>query len=342
MHINNSPLVFFISHAIFFKKALQSPSHISTHQSQFVSKFLVNMDFKLSLQLLFLLLASVAPHVISARDLHIRKSSRFSLPRQLLGSRKGHNIEGTHNVKTYLRRYGYLSSNVVETNDDNAFDDDLESAVKRYQKFFKLNVSGILDADTLHLMSQPRCSVPDVFDDKIVNATGSRRAIGTLYTFFPGEPKWSREKLKYAFINDFPSYFEEPVNQALKDWALYSPFEFTEVDHDAEADIRISFELGDHGDGHPFINGSGVLAHAFAPENGRLHFNSMMSWSNGAVDETFDVRSVAMHELGHNLGLGHSTSKQAIMFPTIPPATVKEINFDDIDGLNELYGNYLG
>ena len=65
-----------------------------------------------------------------------------------------------------------------------------------------------------------------------------------------------------------------------------------------------------HGDGYPFDGPGGVLAHTFfpAPPNpepiaGDMHFDDSESWHIGSDTDLF---SVALHELGHSLGLGHA------------------------------------
>uniref|UniRef100_A0A9I9DP58 Peptidase metallopeptidase domain-containing protein n=1 Tax=Cucumis melo TaxID=3656 RepID=A0A9I9DP58_CUCME len=303
------------------------------------------MDFKSFYLQLFLLLTSLSLfHPISSRDLnHIHGPSQFLFPKYLLGSRKGHNIEGTHAIKTYLQHYGYLSKNynIIDTNGvyNNAYDEQLECSVKKYQKFFKLNESGILDRETLSQMSQPRCSVPDIFEseDNETSITTSNLHIRSRYAFFPGRPKWSDSRnLTYSLIKNFPEKFEAAIVDAFMLWFLRSRFCFTYVSEGQKSDITISFEVGDHGDGHPFKGG--VLAHAFSPEDGRLHFNGDKSFSSDLEEGKYHIRTVAAHELGHSLGLAHTNIEAAIMYPTLPSNFSKILSQDDVDGLWNFYG----
>ncbi|XP_022133607.1 metalloendoproteinase 1-like [Momordica charantia] len=292
--------------------------------------------FSLQLQVLFLLLACIAPHVILARDLGTHKSYRRLFPQYLEGSRKGHNIQGIHDVKLYLQRYGYMSANSVQPN-DNAFDDALESGLKKYQQFFKLNVSGILERETLVLMSQPRCGCSDMFDAE--NHEVNKANTSSHYTFFPRNRKWpaNRHYLTYGFIHNFPTNFMTPVVRAFEDWDFNTLFSFTQAPHVQAANIVLSFERGYHGDRFPFDGRWGVLAHAFGPNDGRVHFDADENWVVGMVADGFDVQMVALHELGHVLGLKHSADSQAIMWPYMEPNTVKGLSGDDIEGIRALY-----
>ena len=82
----------------------------------------------------------------------------------------------------------------------------------------------------------------------------------------------------------------------------------------------------------------GVLAHAFAPRDGRVHMDNDERWvfhdTNGA-----ELEVVLTHELGHALGLSHSTVRGSIMAPFyIPYRENFELHIDDIAGMQYLYG----
>lgn len=127
------------------------------------------------------------------------------------------------------------------------------------------------------------------------------------------------------------------MGRAFKTWGAHTHFNFSRASKYKKADIKISFRSGDHGDGHSFDGVGGVIAHGFAPTDGRLHFDAIESWAVGAVADSFDLETVALHEIGHLLGLHHSSVEGAIMWPSIMEGTTKGLDADDIAGINALY-----
>lgn len=105
------------------------------------------------------------------------------------------------------------------------------------------------------------------------------------------------------------------------------------------ADLKIGFFSGNHGDGIPFDGRGGTLGHSFAPTVGWTHFDSDERWAiNPPSPEFFDIESVAVHEFGHLLGLAHSSDPNAIMFPSLRGGQRKvTLTEDDIQGIRFLY-----
>ena len=271
------------------------------------------------------------------------------------GLRRGSNGAGIGDVKSYLRRYGYLASaaaaerfgirsfpgpvGLSPVGDDSGsadFDDLTAAALRNFQKFNRLPETGELDPATAERMNQPRCGCPDTV------------------AFAAAGQKWSTTNLRYAFQNfssDLPSAtIVTAIEQAFALWAAETPLRFTQVAMAAGPEIIIRFVSGDHGDGAPFDGAGGVLAHAFFPPTppnaptaiqGDTHFDDAETWTVTVPPPAgqFDLVTVAAHEFGHALGLGHSSVAGAIMEPFYG-GPHRFLSADDIAGIQSLYGGY--
>ncbi|MFJ9468214.1 matrixin family metalloprotease [Streptomyces caniferus] len=129
---------------------------------------------------------------------------------------------------------------------------------------------------------------------------------------------------------------ENALAKAMNTWAKVSKLRFTKTTS-SQANIKIGFYTGDHGDNAAFDGRGGVLAHAYEPHWGMLHFDDRESWSTTAQSGRTGLDSVALHELGHILGLGHSANPKSVMYPyyTVPKTTLGQ---EDIQRIQALYG----
>ncbi|KAL1563089.1 metalloendoproteinase 2-MMP-like [Salvia divinorum] len=266
--------------------------------------------------------------------------SAFDFIKNLEGCGKGNATQGIYQLKTYLKRFGYIE-HLSETQANNdVFDDILESAIKTYQANYKIKPTGIIDAATVSRMTAPRCGVADIING--VNHMRHRSSmIHTVshYAYVTGN-KWepSNRHLTYKFLGDFPEVAKLPAALAFKRWASVTRFTFSEVEGLERSDLTLEFVRRDHGDGLPFDGEGGVLAHAFYPTNGRLHFDLDDKWFYLFINKNAtDLLSVSLHEIGHLLGLQHSTVEAAIMYPTFKRGETKDLDQDDILGIKALY-----
>uniref|UniRef100_A0A8C2RKQ5 Matrix metalloproteinase-14 n=1 Tax=Capra hircus TaxID=9925 RepID=A0A8C2RKQ5_CAPHI len=105
--------------------------------------------------------------------------------------------------------------------------------------------------------------------------------------------------------------------------------------------LFLFFLKQEHRDAYPFDGPWGILAHAFAPGaglGGDAHFDEAETWTKGRKGPNLFL--VAVHEIGHSLGLGHSSDTSAIMFPSYRHIDYKifHLSADDIHGIQSLYG----
>ncbi|KAA0039721.1 metalloendoproteinase 1-MMP [Cucumis melo var. makuwa] len=265
---------------------------------------------------------------------------------RFLDAGKGTEVSGMSELKKYLNRFGYLPI-PPQNNFSDIFDDQFVSALSLYQNRLGLSVTGKLDSETIASIMSPRCGISDLTK---INNNGSTIHSTRRYAFFNGQPRWIRSStLTYALSPDYTidyltsSEIRKVVRRSFSRWSAVIPLNFTESSDYDSSDIRIGFYRGDHGDGEAFDGVLGVLAHAFSPENGRLHLDAAERWAVDFEKEkskvAVDLESVVTHEIGHVLGLAHSTVKESVMYPSLSPRGKKvDLRIDDVEGIQVLYG----
>lgn len=141
-----------------------------------------------------------------------------------------------------------------------------------------------------------------------------------------------------------PAGFDTQIRAAFDAWSAVANLTFVFVPADngvafngagTNADIRIG--------GHAFDGPSGTLAHGFFPPNngntaaGDIHLDSTDNWALSQVGPGFDLFTVFAHELGHALGLAHSSVPNSLMNPFYTEA-FRGPQADDIAGMRFIYG----
>ena len=175
--------------------------------------------------------------------------------------------------------------------------------------------------------------------------------------------KWSDSSITWSFATSTYSsdasipfsqsisgQYQDAIRGALQQWSSVSGLTFAQVadapDAGSAADIRIGFgalntpSTGTIGDTHMRWTGAGTLLPGVVV---RLEDPSQLALAPGdggaytyAGTQT-TLQQVALHEIGHALGLDHSSDSSSAMYASSGPAN-RAPNGSDIAGIQSLYG----
>lgn len=151
--------------------------------------------------------------------------------------------------------------------------------------------------------------------------------------------------LGYAFGSITPKVpallVQSEMVRALNEWAKHTNVIFQPATvASAPRTVLMKFVSGAHGDAYPFDGPGGILAHTFYPVPinaesiaGDMHLDADENWHAGG---DIDIYSVALHEAGHAIGLGHSDKPGDVMYPYY--RSNMSLSANDIGAARTMYG----
>jgi hypothetical protein len=172
---------------------------------------------------------------------------------------------------------------------------------------------------------------------------------GTLIGYNQNGPIYSTLFQDFNARFGSPAAWQKPIELAAQAWADATNINFSVVGDDG---VPIGTVGGDDEQGDPNIGdiriagfqdtGAPYLAQAFQPPPandyslaGDMWFNTNQPFHIGT---TYDLFTVAAHEIGHALGMDHSANPSAIMAP-VYPGTRTALTSDDIAGIEAIYSD---
>ncbi|MCF6254608.1 MAG: matrixin family metalloprotease [Thiomicrorhabdus sp.] len=159
------------------------------------------------------------------------------------------------------------------------------------------------------------------------------------YSFADWNYSCGRESSCFSLTDFMPTGYQEVIGSAFDAWADVSNLSFNQV-ADQSGDIvlggefidGVGSELAHAGIGvNDFSNGTETISYI---SSGFVHFDSDEPWSLDGSER--DLYSVALHEIGHALGLDHSDDSSALMYRLY--TGTNSLQEDDIAGIQYLYG----
>jgi peptidoglycan hydrolase-like protein with peptidoglycan-binding domain len=240
-------------------------------------------------------------------------------------------------VQEYLTKYGYFPNRelaqeypawrplVSESPTPGVFDAHTHHAVRSLQVNSGLNDTGVVDADTRSLLQAGRCGVPDGI-----------AAIDSASKFAHNGDKWSSTSLTWKVMNaDDVTLIEAHAAAAgaFASWAAQTALTFTEHTGTGGADITIGFGFWDG-------SGGKIARCTLNSLGGNMLIDTSEAWSVATPTPggTYDLQTVMLHELGHCLGLDHSSMSGATMRSSTSVGNQdRTLNIDDNVGISSIY-----
>ena len=131
--------------------------------------------------------------------------------------------------------------------------------------------------------------------------------------------------------------FQTAVRAAFDEWASVANLEFVESDDTSGVDVRIGF--GDLDGARGVLATTDYFYSGTMLKESFIRFDTAESWQSSLTSNgQTPTYLVALHEIGHALGLGHSTTGTDTVMKATLNRAAEGLGADDIEGIQKLYG----
>ena len=231
--------------------------------------------------------------------------ARILLIQVIVASR---NIYKDEFLINYLHTFGYLKETDGNSSLTTLKEDEVKDGVRLFKEYWNIR-DAATDEEIMEAMKRPRCGITD-----------------DVWEYKSTPQMWSKDTLKWYFhlaLSDMLG----TINKGFQEWSKVTNITFVRTydKHDADILIRNSPNF------HTFLRnenetceyklGGTVLGHAYFPTADQtpkeIHLSKHLRWYNGLGDipeNHYSLYWILMHEVGHALGLTHSSSGN-IMLP---------------------------
>lgn len=224
----------------------------------------------------------------------------------------------------------------------------LEKEIALVQRMAGINVTGELDFETKKLFVIPRCgNTGEAIELSLYGeARQRRRKRDSTDDYLAG----ACEKLNNYIIKEPSNHFsgdalESIIARQIKIWEKRIPGvakcrNRRSRNAEKRGEIEISFVQPNSSDQYPFDGKGGTFGEVFFSNDSKIkvYFDDSEPFTTN-TSSGMNLDWVALHELGHTLGLKHSNVRYSVMYPWYQGYFPNlELSQSDIDQLQALFG----